>query len=61
MKDKYIDDFINSQKLFQRFDINTNFSDEDHIVWHTNLNYLKEIKMFGNLKVVNEAASIIYR
>jgi hypothetical protein len=57
-KCKCISDFINSSsvKLFHRFNIKTDFLNEDPALWKNNQHYLQGLDKFTNLKVVNDAA-----
>jgi len=57
-KYKCISDFINSSsvKLFDRFNIKTDFLNEDPVLWKNNQHYLQGLDQFTNLKVVNDAA-----
>lgn len=43
-----------SIKLFDRFDIQTNFSSLDPIYWEENEEYKKAKEIVGSLKVVND-------
>jgi len=58
LKNKQIYDFINcsSMKLFERFDIATDFLQQNPADWYANDNYQKGISIFNNIKVVNDAA-----
>lgn len=57
-KCKCISDFINSTsiKLLHRFNIKTDFLNEDPVLWKNNQQYLQGLDKFTNLKVVNDAA-----
>jgi hypothetical protein len=58
LKFKCISDFINSSsvQLFHRFNIKTDFLNEDPILWYNNQNFIQGLQKFSNLKVVNDAA-----
>ena len=53
-----LSDFINSSsvKLFHRFNIKTDFLNEDPVLWKNNQHNLQGLDKFTNLKVVNDAA-----
>ena len=57
-KCKCISNFINSTsiKLLYRFNIKTDFLNEDPVLWKNNQQYLQGLDKFTNLKVVNDAA-----
>jgi len=58
LKFKCISDFINnaSFKLFHRFNIKTEFLNEDPVLWNKNKHFLQGLHIFTNLKAVNDAA-----
>ncbi|KAE9539939.1 hypothetical protein AGLY_005191 [Aphis glycines] len=58
LKSNCISDFINSSsvKLFHRFNIKTDFLNEDPVLWKSNQHYIQGLNKFINLKVVNDAA-----
>lgn len=57
-KNREIQDFVSqhTQKLFTRFNLNTNFLDLDPSVWKTNQHYQRALQLFKSLKVVNDSA-----
>ncbi|XP_050524055.1 uncharacterized protein LOC126895832 [Daktulosphaira vitifoliae] len=58
LKNKQIYEFINSSsiKLFERFNIATDFLNQNPLDWNENDNYQKGKSLFNQLKVINDAA-----
>jgi len=58
LKSSQISDFINSSsmKFFERFNIATDFLNQNPEEWYKNVNYQKGISVLSQVKVVNDAA-----